>query len=149
MVCNSVFRIHLTSGGGVGGVVTPAQELMAIVPIEKSLEIEAYLENKDIGFVYPDQTATVKLETFPFTKYGTIPGKVSFVSNDAVTDEDKGLIYTTRVKVARNAMRIENKWVNLSPGMAVTIEIKTGQRRVIEYFLSPLLQYANESLRGR
>ncbi len=91
----------------------------------------------------------MKLETFPFTKYGTIPAKVNFVSNDAASDEKKGLIYPVRVTLARSMMRVENKVVNIGPGMAVTVEIKTSKRRVIEYFLSPLLQYANESLRER
>ena len=133
----------------IGGVVTPAQALLALVPRENALEVEAVLENKDIGFVYAGQDATVKLETFLFTRYGTIPGKVRVVSNDAANDEKRGLIYPVRVQLARTTMQIENKTVNLSPGMAATVEIKTGTRRVIEYFLSPLLQYANESLRER
>ena len=133
----------------IGGVVTPAQALLAVVPRENALEVEAMLENKDIGFVFAGQNAEVKLETFPFTKYGTIPAKVNFVSNDAASDEKKGLIYPVRVTLAHSVMRVENKAVNISPGMAVTVEIKTSKRRVIEYFLSPLLQYANESLRER
>lgn len=133
----------------VGGVVTPAQQLMMIVPRENAVEVEAFLENKDIGFVNPGQEAEVKIETFPFTKYGTIHAKVTHVSNDAINDEKKGLIYSTRVKLERATIQVEEKVVNLSPGMAVTVEIKTGKRRVIEYFLSPLLQYKDESLRER
>ena len=133
----------------VGGVVTEAQVLMMVVPQDHVLEVEAFLDNKDIGFVNPDQIAEVKIETFPFTKYGTIPATVTHVSHDAISDEKKGLIYSTRVKLARATMQVEDKTVHLSPGMAVTVEIKTGQRRVIEYFLSPLLQHTNESLRER
>ncbi|MES2771821.1 MAG: HlyD family type I secretion periplasmic adaptor subunit [Pseudomonadota bacterium] len=133
----------------VGGVVTPAQALMIIVPSEDSLEIEAFIENKDIGFVNPGQEAQVKIETFPFTKYGTVRGRVTQVSNDAINDEKKGLIYSTRVKLDKANIQVDKKLVKLSPGMAVTVEIKTGMRRVIEYFLSPLLQYQNESLRER
>ena len=70
------------------------------------------------------------------------------VSNDAINDEKRGLIYSTRVKLARSTMMVENKAVNLSAGM-VTVEIKTGTRRVIEYFLKPFLEYKNESLRER
>lgn len=102
-----------------------------------------------IGFVYAGQSATVKLETFAFTKYGTISGKVDFVSSDAAPDEKRGLIYPARIRLDRSRMQVENKSVNLSPGMAVTVEIKTGSRRVIEYFLSPLIQYVDESLRER
>ncbi len=133
----------------IGGVVTAAQALMAIVPQENAVEIEAMVENKDIGFIFAGQTVTVKFETFPYTKYGTVQGKVNFVSNDAANDEKKGLIYPARIGLSKSQMKIDNKMVNLSPGMAATVEVKIGKRRVIEYFLSPLLQYANESLRER
>ena len=133
----------------VGGVVTPAQALMVVVPQDNTLEVEAFLENKDIGFVNAGQDAAVKVETFPFTKYGTIESKVIHVSNDAIQDEKRGLIYSTRVRLARATIAVEDKLINLTPGMAVTVEVKTASRRVIEYFLSPLMQYKDESLRER
>lgn len=133
----------------IGGVVTPAQALMTIVPEDNPLEVEAYIENKDIGFVYAGQEAEVKIETFPYTKYGTLHAQVTEVSADAVTDEKKGLIYTSHAKLQNSSLRVENKTVHLTSGMAVTLEIKTGKRRVIEYFLSPLLAHQNESLRER
>ncbi len=133
----------------VGGVVTPAQPLMVIVPRDHPLEVEALVQNKDIGFVHPGQTAQVKVETFLFTKYGTLTGTVTQVSSDAIRDERLGLVYVARVKLDRTTLVVEGRSVNLSPGMAVTVEIKTGKRRVIEYFLSPLLQYSDESLRER
>ena len=133
----------------VGGVVTPAQALMVIVPKDDALEVEAFLENKDIGFVNAGQSAEVKIETFPFTKYGTIPASLVHVSRDAINDEKRGPIYSTRARLQRATMQVEGKTVNLSAGMAVSVEIKTGKRRVIEYFLSPLLQHGSESLRER
>ncbi|MDP1651357.1 MAG: HlyD family type I secretion periplasmic adaptor subunit [Rhodocyclaceae bacterium] len=133
----------------VGGVVTEAQQLMMVVPKDNPIEIEAFVENKDIGFVNPGQDAVVKIETFPFTKYGTIDAKVVSVSSDAVNDEKRGLIFPARVVPARSTLQVESKTVNLTPGMAVTVEVKTAQRRVIEYFLAPLLQYKDESLRER
>jgi hemolysin D len=133
----------------VGGVVTPAQQLMIIVPRDEPLEVEAFLENKDIGFVNAGQEAEIKIETFQYTKYGTIHGEVKHVSSDAIQDDKKGLIYSSRVKLGRSTIRVEDKPVTLSSGMAVTVEIKTGKRRVIEYFLTPLMQHANESLRER
>lgn len=133
----------------VGGVVTEAQPLMMVVPKDNPIEIEAMVENKDIGFVNPGQEGEVKIETFPFTKYGTLHAKVTSVSNDAINDEKRGLIFPARVALDRATIQVENKTVNLSPGMAVTVEIKTAQRRVIEYFLSPLMQYKDESLRER
>ena len=133
----------------VGGVVTPAQELLIVVPQEHPVEVEAQVENKDVGFVKNGQIVEIKVETFPFTLYGTIPGKVVSVSDDAAPIEKVGLVYPTRVSIDRSTMQVAGKQVNLSPGMAVTVEIKTGQRRVIEYLLSPLLKSINESLRER
>jgi len=133
----------------IGGVVTPAQELMKIVPESTSLEVEAWILNKDIGFVYEGQAAEIKIETFPFTKYGSIDGEIVDVSNDAVTDEEKGLVYAGRVQMQKSVIQVGKKLVNLTPGMAVTVEVKTGKRRLIEFVLSPLLRYKQESLGER
>ncbi|CAI4031423.1 putative Leukotoxin secretion protein D [Nitrospira tepida] len=135
----------------VGGVVTPAQPLLIVVPQDHPVEVEAQVENKDVGFVQEGQEVEIKIETFPFTIYGTIPGKVLSVSDDAVPlDKEKGgLVYATRVSMDRATMLVEGRPVHLSPGMAVTVEIKTGRRRVMEYLLSPLLKSVKESLRER
>jgi hemolysin D len=153
----------------VGGVVTPAQTLLVVVPVGTHLEVEAMVSNRDIGFVHPGQEAEIKVETFNFTRYGLLHGKVLNVSQDAIPREksqDKSgnkpqgsegntdpkpdeLVYAARVSLDRTQMEIENKMVNLSPGMAVTVEIKTGSRTVLNYLLSPLLRYKQESLRER
>lgn len=133
----------------IGGVVTPAQPLMVIVPRDNTLEVEAFLENKDIGFVRPGQEAEVKIETFQYTKYGTVHAKVISVSHDAINDEKRGLVYSTRIKMDKGIIDVDGTPVNLSPGMAVSVEIKTGKRRVIEYFFAPLIQHAQESMRER
>ena len=133
----------------VGGVVTPAQELLIVVPQDHPVEVAAQVENRDVGFVKNGQVVEIKVETFPFTLYGTIPGTVLSVSDDAAPIEKVGLVYPTRVSMDRSTIQVEGKQVNLSPGMAVTVEIKTGQRRVIEYLLSPLLKSIKESLRER
>ncbi|MFO1390579.1 HlyD family type I secretion periplasmic adaptor subunit [Cellvibrio sp.] len=133
----------------IGGVVTPAQPLMTIVPTNSPIEIEAYVSNQDIGFVRKGQQVEVKVETFSFTKYGTVKGEVISVSSDAIKDEKLGLVFATRVRLNKNAIFVDGNQVNLSPGMAVTVEIKTTQRRVIEYFLDPLMRHASESLRER
>lgn len=153
----------------VGGVVVPAQLLMVIVPQANQLEVEAFVQNKDIGFVNVGQEAQIKVETFSFTKYGIIHGTVSNVSNDAIQEDARQAtspheavnsansdnpsrgspVYAARIKMTGSTMKVEGKKVNLSPGMAVTVEIKTGKRRLIEYFLSPLMQYKDESLRER
>lgn len=133
----------------VGGVVTPAQPLLTIVPQDHPVEVEAQFENKDIGFVKEGQAVEMKVETFPFTLYGTIPGKVLTVSDDAVPLEKGGLVYTSRVSMDRATMQVEGRQIHLSPGMAVTVEVITGQRRVIAFLLSPLLKSMKESLRER
>ena len=132
-----------------GGVVTEAQPLMVIVPSDNPLEVEAFFENKDIGFVKTGQVAEVKIETFQFTKNGTLDAELVSVSHDAISDEQRGLIYASRVRMARTHLNVDGTEVSLSPGMAVTVEVKTGTRRVIEYFLTPLLQHGSEALRER
>lgn len=132
-----------------GGVVTEAQPLMVIVPDDSPLEVEAMVPNKDIGFVHEGQEAIVKIETFNFTKYGYIKGKVAKVSRDAVIDKDKGLYYLAHIALDRTTMNINEREVSIEPGMAVTAEVRMGQRRVIEFLLSPLLRYRQESGRER
>jgi len=133
----------------IGGVVQPAQVLMVIVPKDTVLEADIMVLNKDKGFVTAGQEAQVKLESFPFTKYGTIPGTLKHPSGDAIQDENLGLVYAGRVSLSRNTIRAAGKDVNLTPGMAITIEIKTGKRRIIEFIMAPLLRYQSEALRER
>ena len=154
----------------VGGVVTPAQSLLVIVPSDSQLEIEAMVSNRDIGFVHPGQEAEIKVDTFNFTRYGLLHGEVVSVSQDAIvrdrqpdrgsrarryaaqdSSEPKGqeLNYSARISLDRAVMQIDDRTVNLSPGMAVTVEIKTGTRSVLSYLLSPLLRYQQETLRER
>lgn len=133
----------------VGGVVRPAEPLLVIVPDEADLEIRAQVLNKDKGFVVEGQPAEIKLEAFNFTKYGTLDGEVASMSSDAIEDEELGLVYDTRVSLAARTIRADGRDVPLTPGMAVTVEIKTGKRRVIEFLLSPLQRYQDESIRER
>jgi hemolysin D len=133
----------------IGGVVTPAQPLMVIVPEQSQLEVEAMILNRDIGFVHEGQKSEVKIDTFNFTKYGLIDAEITTISDDAIQDENFGLVYIARIKLHQDELQIGDKWVKLSPGMSVTAEVKTGKRRLIEYFLSPLLRYKQESLGER
>jgi membrane fusion protein, hemolysin D len=141
--------VHQLEIHTIGGVVTPAQELMQIIPYDDPIEVEAWLPNKDIGFVHEGQKAEIKVETFPFTKYGLVDAEILNVSNDATPDENLGLVYAMRVKMFQTTMKVKEKTINLSPGMAVTVEIKLGKRRLIEFLLSPLLRYKDESVRER
>ena len=154
----------------VGGVVTPAQALLAVVPSDSRLEIEAMISNRDIGFVHAGQDTEIKIDTFNFTRYGLLHGQVLNVSQDAVirdrkqdrpdnrgagapneSSEPQGqeLNYTARISLDQTQMRIDDRVVNLSPGMAATVEIKTGSRTILSYLLSPLLRYRQESLHER
>ncbi len=133
----------------VGGVVSPAQALMAIVPDDDVLEVEGKLLNADVGFVKPGQRVEVKLDAFPFTKYGTLPGVLESISADSVQDDKLGLVYPIRVKLDRHRIDVNGEQVSLAPGMATTVEIKTGSRRLIEFLLSPVLRLRQESMRER
>lgn len=155
----------------IGGVVTPAQSLLVVVPSDSHIEIEAMVENRDIGFVHPGQEAQIKVDAFNFNRYGLIGGKVIDVSPDAITRQkpaDKNsadqnvdaenessepvnqeLVYAARVSLDQTQMQLEDRMVNLSPGMAVTVEIKTGSRRIISYLLSPLIRFKQDALRER
>jgi len=132
-----------------GGVVTPAQVLMVIVPKDAEVTAEVLVDNKDIGFVNAGDAAQLKLETFPFTRYGTIDSRVKSVTADAVTDEKKGAVFPATLKLGRSSIDVDGRRVNLTPGMNVTAEIRTGERRVIEYLLSPVQRALGESLGER
>ncbi|NWB99495.1 HlyD family type I secretion periplasmic adaptor subunit [Pseudomonas gingeri] len=132
----------------LGGVVTTAQSLMEVVP-DDSLEVEVTIDNKDVGFVSVGQSVAVKVDAFPYTRYGFLDGTVTSVSNDSLQDKKLGLAFSAHVHLAENRMRIDNKWVQLTPGMSVSAEIKTGKRNVAGYFFGPLVQGAQESMRER
>jgi len=133
----------------VGGVVPATQPLMLIVPREDHIEVEAMVQNKDIGFVKEGQAAAVKVEAFQYTKYGLIPARVTHISRDAVKDEKMGLLYSVIVTLEKSFITVNGRDIKLIPGMSVAVDIKTGDRRVIEYVLSPLIQLQRESLRER
>jgi hemolysin D len=142
-------RVQELAVNTVGGVVTEAQQLMLVVPDEEQLEVEVFLENKDIGFVHEGMSSEIKIHTFPFTKYGVIDAEVTTVSDDATVDEQRGLIYRMQLRMAKNTLWVEGKEVKLQPGMAVTAEVQTGERRIMEFFLAPLLRAKSESIRER
>ncbi len=110
----------------LGGIVIPAQQLMTIIPNDGVLEVEAMVENRDIGFVREEQQVEVKIDAFPFTKYGIIDAVLTDLSNDAIADEVRGLVYKAKVILKETRIRVDKKWVNLSPGMTVTAGVKTG-----------------------
>ena len=132
-----------------GGVVTPAQVLLVLVPDDAEVTADVVLENKDVGFVNEGQEAEIKLETFPFTRYGTVPARVTAITADAVLDEKRGAIFPATLRLEKATLEVDGRVIRLAPGMNLTAEIKTGRRRVIDYLLSPVRQAVGESLRER
>jgi hemolysin D len=155
----------------LGGVVTPAQALLTVVPDDAGMLVEAHIQNKDVGFVHAGQDVEVKVQAFEFTRYGLIHGTVLDVSRDAVaanadpakardanrggaqSGDDDGQSdaggYVAHVALRSTTVQTEDGMAALGPGMSVTAEVKTGRRRVIGYLLSPLQRYAHEGARER
>ena len=133
----------------VGAILTQAQPLMLIVPEGGQIEFEVWLENRDIGFVFPGQPAEIKVETFGFQRYGTLEGTVRAVATEAREDEKRGLIYQAFLETSRDHYVVDGREIPLMPGMAVTGEIKIRRKRIIEYFLDTFKKYTSEALRER
>lgn len=133
----------------LGGVVQPAEKLMAIVPHDADIVVEARVLNKDAGFVHEGQDVRVKLEAFPFTSYGLVAGRLEYLSRDAVADDKLGLVYMARIRLGQNHIDVAGRQVPLGAGMAVQAEIKTGERSIIKYLLSPILKTVDEAARER
>lgn len=133
----------------IGGVVEPAKPIMVIVPKGGSLVAEVKLLNKDAGFVQVGQSVAVKLDAFPFTRFGTVPGRVETISSDAVEDDRLGLVYVARIRLDRTRIDRGDRVVALAPGMAVTVDIRTGERSILSYLISPIEQASREAGRER
>jgi HlyD family type I secretion membrane fusion protein len=155
----------------LGGVVTPAQQLLRIVPEDGGIEVEAVVANSDVGFVEVGQEAEVKVDTFPFTRYGLLRGQVRAIAHDSVdqqseeqrrqgsqsasdetsnVERSRNLVYTARIALDRTNLVVDDdRTVDLVPGMSVTAEIKTGKRRVLDYLFSPFHRYTHDVLRER
>jgi hemolysin D len=164
-IAGTVQQLAVTT---VGQVVAGGQSLLTVVPVDVPLEVEAMIANQDIGFVQPGQLAVVKVAAFPYTRYGTLDARVVEVSGDGVDERDatnlsdavnaanvqpsspgeparpQNLVFPATLNLTQNVLDIEGKATPLTPGMAVTVEIKTGQRRMIDYLLSPLREMAGQ-----
>jgi len=133
----------------IGGVVEPARSLMVIVPNQDGLEVEVRILNKDVGFVREGQPVAVKLEAFPFTRYGTVPGTIKGISRDAVPDPKLGSVYTATVSLGQAYIVVDGRNVPLSAGLAATADIRTGSRTIISYLVSPLATSVAQAARER
>jgi len=133
----------------VGGVVTPAEKLISVVPSDTPLVIKALVESKDSGFVESGMAASIKIDTFSFQKYGIIDGLVDKVSKDSLEDERLGLVYDVYVDPQQLSIMVEGQEMPITTGMGVTVEIKTGMRRIIEFFIYPMIKYLDEGMSVR
>lgn len=133
----------------VGGVVEAAKPIMVIVPARGKLVAEVMIANKDVGFVRAGQPVALKVEAFSFTRYGAVPGRLEQISSDAVQDEKRGLIYTARVTLDRATIVRDGRAIPLTPGMAVTADIRTGRRSLGSYLLSPIDEIRTTAARER
>ena len=133
----------------VGAVLRPADPLLVIVPDGSTLVVDAMVMNRDAGFVHEGQDVRVKLEAFPFTRYGVVQGRLTFMSHDAIQDENLGLVFPTRVELQQFSINVNGHATPLTAGLAATAEIKTGRRRIIEFLLSPLQRRVEEAGRER
>ncbi len=155
----------------LGGVVSPSQQLVSITPDGSPLEVEVVLPNREAGFVSKDMDVEVKVDAFPFTRYGLLKGHVISVSQDAepqanpnesVTfgsqrkadqsaniEGSERLLYTVRIGIEPSGLKLDGKPAPLMPGMSVRAEIKTGSRTILEFLIAPLAEYMSQSMKER
>jgi hemolysin D len=158
----------------VGQVVTTGQQLIVLTPIGGKLQVEALVANLDIGFIKPGQDAVIKIDAFPFTRFGALHGKVVNIASAAIAEQDakralanatatanvapeaptapgqpQSFVFPVTVSLDETAMKVDNATIPLTPGMTATVEIKTDSRRVIDYLLSPLAKVASEAAKER
>jgi hemolysin D len=133
----------------IGGVVEAAKPLMTVVPAQGGIEVEAKILNRDVGFVRVGQEAAVKLDAFPFTRYGTVPARVRSISRDAVQDKELGPVYIATIMLEHATIEADGRQFAFTPGLAATADIRTGTRRIISYLLSPLQSTIAQAARER
>jgi len=133
----------------VGGVVTPAERLAVIVPVDSPLLIKALVSSRDVGFISPGMNVSIKIDTFEFQKYGIIDGELTHVSKDSIEDQQMGLMYETLVRPEKISLMVDGQETEITNGMGVTAEIKVGKRRIIEFFIYPLIRYLDEGIKVR
>ena len=145
-VHGAVKRIHVTT---LGGVIQPGMEIMEIVPLEDQLLIEARIRPADIGFLRPDQQATIKFTAYDSTIYGGLPAKLEQISADTIMDEQGERYYRVRLRTEKSALGTEEKPLPIITGMTATVELLTGQKSVLDYLLKPILKAKQSALTER
>mgnify|MGYP001852934850 CR=1 FL=1 len=133
----------------IGGVVTPAQELIALTPVEQPLLIKAQVLNRDVGFIKEGMPVSIKIDTFEFQKYGILHGTVKSISQNSIKDEKLGEVYEVYIIPKEHTLLVEGKEKQLSTGMTLNAEIEINKRRIIEFFIYPLIKYLDEGISVR
>jgi hemolysin D len=165
-------RVQSSIITNIGQVVASGQEIMRVVPEASGLEIEAYVRNRDIGFVSVGQEAVIKVESFPFARYGAIHAHVVRIAKDAIPEPDasaiegdparasnasgfaggertQNLVFPVVLEPEAATIMVDGVAEPLTSGMAVTVELKTGHRRMLEYLFAPLVEVASKAMRER
>ena len=133
----------------IGGVVQPAEKIMTVVPKDAKKIIKAQVMNQDVGFIEKGMPVSIKVDTYNFQKYGILDGVVTVVSPNSIEDEKMGPIYEVYIKPKNTTLLVEGKEQTIKYGMSTTNEIKIGKRRIIEFFIYPLIKYMDESIKVR
>ena len=123
--------------------------MMVVVPDDSRLEVEARVLNKDAGFVHEGQPVSVKIDAFPFTRFGTVSGHMRSMSRDAVVDAKTGATYLARIVLDRTSINVDGRQARLTPGMTVSADVRTGRRRIVSYLVSPLKTTISQAGRER
>jgi len=144
-VIGTIKTIHINT---LGGVVTPGQPLIEIVPSEDKLLIEAKIKPQDIAFLHPGLSAIVKITAYDFAKYGGLAGKVEHISADTTQDDKGNSFYIIRIRTNSSSIRKkDNTELPIIPGMMTTVDVITGKRTILEYILNPVLRAKQSALR--
>lgn len=158
----------------IGQVVTTGQQLMMVTPASGALQVDGFVSNIDIGFVKLGQDAEVKVDAFPFTRFGVLRAKVVRIATEAIDEQEakrqqanaiastsapnasgapqgqmQNFVFPITLALEAQAMKIDGAVIPLSPGMTVSAEIKTDSRRVIDYLLSPISRVTSEAMKER
>jgi hemolysin D len=130
----------------VGGVVTPAEKLLTLIPSDVPLVIKATVLNQDIGFIEKNMHVAIKIDTFDFQKYGLVDGVVTHIAEDAIEDEKLGAVYDILIHPKQTSLIVDGEKLPINAGMSVSAEMKVGKRRVIEFFVYPIVKYLDEGM---
>ncbi|MCA2476040.1 HlyD family secretion protein [Vibrio alginolyticus] len=123
--------------------------MLRVVPNKDELIVEALVPSKDIGFIEKNQDVIIKVDTYDFVKHGYLVGKTYDISNDSVENEKLGVVFKVKIKIESNKINLSGMKATISSGMSVTVDIKTGKRKIIEFFLNPIKRTIKESVSER